>query len=65
MARIKMLEVVEALAQPLRGALDEAVDKALPGATVDKAQLFREFRRALLARTKPWERVPNSAVDED
>ncbi len=65
MARIKMLEVVETLAQPLRGALDEAVDKALPGTTVDKTQLFREFRRALLARTKPWERVPNSAVDED
>ncbi len=65
MARIKMLEIVEALAQPLRGALDEAVDKALPGAQVDKAQLFREFRRALLARSKQWERVPNSAVDED
>ncbi len=65
MARIKMLEIVEALVQPLRGALDEAVDKALPGVQVDKAQLFREFRRALLARSKQWERVPSSAVDED
>ncbi len=65
MARIKMLEIVEALAQPLRGALDEAVDRALPGAAVDKAQLFREFRRALLAHTKQWECVPNSAVDDD
>ncbi len=65
MARIKMLEIVEALAQPMRGALDEAVDKALPGVQVDKAQFFREFRRALLARAKQWERVPNSAVDED
>ncbi len=65
MARIKMLEIVEALAAPMRGALDEAVDRALPGVEVDKAQLFREFRRALLARSKQWERVPNSAVDED
>ncbi len=65
MARIKMLEIMEALAQPMRGALDEAVDKALPGVQVDKAQLFREFRRALLARSKQWERVPSSAVDED
>ncbi len=64
-ARIKMLEIVEALAVPLRGALDEAVDRAAPGVEVDKAQLFREFRRALLARSKQWERVPNSAVDED
>jgi hypothetical protein len=65
MARIKMLEIVEALAMPLRGALDKAIDKSLPGTELDKGQLFREFRRALLARTKPWERVPNSAVDDD
>jgi hypothetical protein len=65
MARIKMLEIVEALSVPLRGALDEALTKVVPAAEVDRAQLFREFRRALLARTKPWERVPNSAVDED
>ncbi len=65
MARIKMLEIVEALAQPMRGALDEAVDKALPGVQVDKAQLFREFRRSLLAHARQWERVPNSAVDEE
>jgi hypothetical protein len=65
MARIKMLELVEALAQPLRGALDEAVAKTLPETEFDKAQLFREFRRSLLARTKQWERVPNSVVDED
>jgi hypothetical protein len=64
-ARIKMLELVEALAQPLRGALDEAVARTLPETEVDKAQLYREFRRSLLARTKQWERVPNSVVDED
>ena len=65
MARVKMLELVEALAVPLRGAMDDALAKVLPEAEVDRAVLFREFRRALLARTKPWERVPNSAVDED
>ncbi len=65
MARVKMLELVEALAAPMRAAMDEAVAKALPDTDVDKAALFREFRRALLARTKQWERVPNSAVDED
>jgi hypothetical protein len=65
MARIKMLEIVDALAAPMRTALDEAVERTLPGVEVDRAQLFREFRRALLARSKQWERVPNSAVDED
>jgi hypothetical protein len=65
MARIKMLEVVEALAAPMRAGLDEALERTLPGVEVDRAQLFREFRRALLARSKQWERVPNSAVDED
>jgi hypothetical protein len=65
MARVKMLELVEALAGPLRAALDEAVGKALPGVEVDRALLFREFRRALLARAKQWERLPGSAVDED
>jgi hypothetical protein len=65
MARIKMLEIVDALAAPMRTALDEAVERTLPGVEVDRAQLFREFRRVLLARSKQWERVPNSAVDED
>jgi hypothetical protein len=65
MARIKVTEIVDHLAPQLRAALDEAVERAVPGVEVDRARLYREFRRALGARVKAWENVPNAAVDAD
>lgn len=65
MARIKSLEIIDCLNPQLRSALDEAIGRALPSAEVDRRALYLEFRRALLARLKAWENVPNSAVDAD
>ncbi len=65
MARIKVAEVFDHLAPQMRAALDEAVDKALPGVEVDKRQLYLAFRRALATKLKVWENVPASAVDAD
>jgi hypothetical protein len=65
MARIKLVEIVDQLAPQVRGALDEAVERAAPGVAVDRALLYREFRRALGTRVKMWENVPNSTVDAE
>ena len=65
MARIKPNDLLDHLNPQIRAALDDAVDKTLPGVEVDKRQLYLAFRRALAARLKPWENVPNSAVDAD
>ncbi len=65
MARVKVTEIVDHLAPQLRAALDEAVERTLPGVEVDRSRLYREFRRALGTRVKAWENVPNGAVDAD
>ncbi len=65
MARIKLVEIVDHLAPQVRAALDEAVERAVPGVAVDRAMLYREFRRTLGTRVKMWENVPNSTVDAE
>jgi hypothetical protein len=65
MARIKPGEIFDHLNPQMRAALDEAVERALPGVEVDKRQLYLEFRRALATRCKQWENVPNAAVDAE
>jgi hypothetical protein len=65
MARIKIVDVFDHLNMPLRQALDDAMEQAAPGVELDRAQLYREFRRAVAARCKTWENVPNQAVDAD
>ena len=47
MARIKPIEIFDHLNIPMRAALDEAVERALPGVEVDRRKLYLEFRRAL------------------
>ncbi len=65
MARIKLVEIVDQMAPQVRAALDEAVERTVPGVAVDRAMLYREFRRALGTRVKMWENVPNSTVDAE
>lgn len=65
MARIKPVDILDHLAPQVRAALDEAVEKTLPGVEVDKRQLYQAFRRAVAAKLKPWENVPAAAVDSD
>lgn len=65
MARIKPSEIFDHLTPQMRAAFDDAIDRTLPGVEVDRRKLFLEFRRALSARCKAWENVPNAAVDAD
>jgi hypothetical protein len=65
MARIKPIELFDHFNPQLRAALDEALARALPDAEIDKRMLYLEFRLALNKKVKPWENVPNSAVDAD
>ena len=65
MARIRTTEIFDHLNAQMRAALDEAVDRALPGVEVDRRKLYLDFRRALATRCKQWEAVPNAAVDAD
>ena len=65
MARVRTAEIFDAFAMQMRAAMDEAIQRAAPGTQVDQRQLYLEFRRALAARLKAWENVPNSAVDAD
>ncbi len=65
MARIKPIEIFDHLNIQMRAALDEAVERALPGVEVDRRKLYLEFRRSLATRLKAWENVPNAAVDAD
>jgi hypothetical protein len=59
------VEVLDHLAPQVRAALDEAVEKALPGVEVDKRQFYLAFRRALATKLKAWENVPAATVDAD
>lgn len=65
MARIKPVEMLDHFAPQVRAALDEAVEKTLPGVEVDRRQLYLAFRRALSAKLKQWENVPAAVVDAD
>ena len=65
MARVKSADLFDQFAIQMRQALDEAVEKTLPGTEVDRQRLYREFRRSLAARCKAWENVPNQVVDAD
>jgi hypothetical protein len=65
MARIRPNDIFDHLNPQMRAALDEAVDRTLPGVEVDKRQLYLAFRRALSAKLKPWESVPAASVDAD
>ena len=66
MARVQPVALFDHFNPQMRGALDEAIAKALPqGAEIDKRMFYLEFRLALNRKVKLWENVPNSVVDAD
>jgi hypothetical protein len=65
MAKVKAAELVEHLMYPLKQALGDALAKVAPDAPVDLQELFREFKKAVGRRCRPWENVPNNSVDCD
>ncbi len=65
MARVKPQELFDQFNPQMRAALEEALNKLLPDAQVDRRMLYLEFRLALNRKFKQWENVPNSTVDAD
>jgi hypothetical protein len=65
MAKVKAAELVEHLGYPLKQALGDALAKVAPGVTVDLPELFKEFKKAVGRRCRPWENVPGNCVDDD
>lgn len=65
MARVKIEDIVESLDSEMKRALERAVGRACPEARVDRNQLFREFRKAVRAKCRTWEQVPDDCVDID
>ncbi len=65
MARVRPQELFAQFNPQMRAALEEALNKMLPDAQVDRRMLYLEFRLALNRKFKQWENVPNSTVDAD
>jgi len=65
MARVRPQELFDQFNPQMRAALEEALNKMLPDAQVDRRMLYLEFRLALNRKFKQCENVPNSTVDAD
>jgi hypothetical protein len=65
MARVKIEEIIEYLDSDMKSALEDAVKRTLPGAEVNRVQLFRAFVRAVGRKCSTWERVPDHYVKVD
>jgi uncharacterized protein (DUF433 family) len=63
MTRIKVEGIIEELSTHIRGALEEAVLSAYPFQTVNRDDIYREFRSALARRCRTWEEVPDAFVE--
>jgi len=64
MAKVKVEGVIQHLSTHVRGALEEAVLSAYPFQTVNRDDIYREFRVALARRCRSWEEVPDEFVDK-
>jgi hypothetical protein len=62
MYKVKVEGVIQQLSDHIRGALEEAVLSAYPFQTVNRDDIYREFRVALLRRCSTWEEVPNELI---
>lgn len=64
MAKIKTAEIVDHLSYQLKQALADALSRAAPDIEIDQQALFKEFKKAVGRRCRPWENVPGSTVEE-
>lgn len=65
MARIKPEDIIDNLKTPIKKALTEAVTQIIPNTEFDAELLFREFKKQIRFKCSTWERVPNTAVQDD
>jgi hypothetical protein len=62
MTHVKVEGVIQHLSTHIRAALEEAVLSAFPFQTVNRDDIYREFRVALARRCREWEEVPDYYV---
>lgn len=62
MARVKIQSIIEHLDYDMKRALEDAVSHVLPDADVDRAEIYREFRRAVGRKCSTWVNVPDSDI---
>jgi hypothetical protein len=62
MARIKIQSVIEKLDYELKRALEDAVGEVMPGAHIDRDELYRAFKRAVGRKCSTWVRIPDHHV---
>lgn len=65
MARIKIEDIIEHLDYDMKRALEDAVQRVIPNADVDRNTLFREFRKAVGRKCSTWENVPDHYIEFD
>jgi len=65
MPEVDVEEIVDHLSSEFKGALEETLRKFAPHATVDRNQLYKEFKRAIGRKCRRWESVPDRCVDLD
>lgn len=65
MAKVKIEEVIDHLSSEMKRALEMTLEDVLPGANIDRNDLFRAFKRAVRRKCNTWEQVPDQYVQLD
>jgi hypothetical protein len=65
MAHVKIEEIIGHLEYGMKRALEDAVSKTLPGVSVDRSRLFKEFIKAVGMKCSIWEQIPKKYVRLD
>ena len=64
MVGVRIQSIIEHLDHDMKRALEDAVSRALPDATIDRSELYREFRRAVGRKCSTWVNVPDRDVEK-
>jgi len=62
MARVRIQSIVARLDYEMKRALEDAVRRVLPEAQIDRARLFKEFRKAVGKKASVWVDVSDGDV---
>lgn len=63
MAKVKIEDVIDHLSSEMKRALEDAVNETIRGASFNRDELFRNFKRQVYRKCSVWEDVPNNLVD--
>jgi hypothetical protein len=64
MTRVKIESIIEHLDYDMKRALEDAVSRVVPDVDLDRAGLYREFRRAVGRKCSTWVTVPDDHVEK-